>query len=90
MFYRLVKVSFAYLLPVGLKSLCFIVLDLQKDNFVQCYSVLSDFHPMANDDYVTCLDEFSVILFYLPKITCLGEIGKNCSYSPYINLNFIN
>ena len=26
---------------------------LQKDNFVQCYSVLSDFHPMANDDYVT-------------------------------------
>ena len=26
---------------------------LQTDNFVQCYSVLSDFHPMANDDYVT-------------------------------------
>ena len=25
----------------------------KKDNFVQCYSVLSDFHPMANDDYVT-------------------------------------
>ena len=25
----------------------------KKDNFVQCYSVLSDFHPMANDDYFT-------------------------------------
>ena len=24
-----------------------------KNNFVQCYSVLSYFHPMANDDYVT-------------------------------------
>ena len=46
MFYLLVKVSFAYLLPVSLKS-------LQKDNFVQCYSVLSDFHPMANEDFVT-------------------------------------
>ena len=52
MFYLLVKVSFAYLLPVSLKSLCFSVL-LQKDNFIQCYSVLSDFHPMANDDYFT-------------------------------------
>ena len=53
MFYLLVKVSFAYLLPVSLKSsLCFSVLST-KDNFVQCYSVLSDFHPMANDNYVT-------------------------------------
>ena len=31
----------AYLLPVSLKSLCFSV--LQKDVFVQCYNVLSDF-----------------------------------------------
>ena len=49
---------------------------LQKDNFVQCYSVLSDFHPMTNDDYVTLLGEFSVILFYLHKFTSLGEIAK--------------
>ena len=51
MFYLMVKVSFAYLLTVSLKSLCISV--LSTDNFVQCYSVLSDFHPMANDDYVT-------------------------------------
>ena len=25
----------------------------KNDNFVQCYSVLSDFHPMTNDYYVT-------------------------------------
>ena len=52
MFYLLVKVSFAYLLSVSLKSLCFSVLST-KDNFVQCYSVLSDFQPKVNDDYVT-------------------------------------
>ena len=52
MFYLLVKVSFAYLLPVSLNLLCFYVLST-KSNYVQCYSVLSDFHPMANDDYVT-------------------------------------
>ena len=52
MFYLLVKVSFAYLLPVSLKSLCVSVLS-KKDAFVQCYSVLSDFHLMANDGYVT-------------------------------------
>ena len=52
MFYLLVKVEFAYLLPVSLKSLCSSVLST-KNNFVQCYSVLIDFHPMANDDYVT-------------------------------------
>ena len=52
MFYLLVKVSFAYLLPVSLKSVPFLFY-LQKDNFVQCYSVLRDFNPMANDDYVT-------------------------------------
>ena len=51
MFYLLVKVSFAYLLPVSFKSLCFSV-HLQKVNFVHRYSVLSDFHPMANGDYV--------------------------------------
>ena len=56
MFYLLVKVLFAYLLPVSLKSLCFSVLSTKKktkNNFVQCYSVLSEFHPIANDDYVT-------------------------------------
>ena len=26
---------------------------LQKDDFILCYSVLSDFHPMANDHCVT-------------------------------------
>ena len=52
MYYLLVKVSFAYLHPVSLKSLCFSVLST-RDNFVQCYSVLSDFHPMTDDDYVT-------------------------------------
>ena len=31
--------------------------------YKKCYSVLSDFHPMANDDYVTGLGEFSAILF---------------------------
>ena len=49
MFYLLVKVSFAYLLPVSLKSLCVFVLSTER----QFRSVLSDFHPMANDDYVT-------------------------------------
>ena len=52
MFYLLVKVSFVYLLPVSLNRYAFLFY-LQKDNFVQCYSVLSDFHPIANDDYVT-------------------------------------
>ena len=52
MFYLLVKVSFAYLLPVSLNR-CAFMFYLQKVNFVQCYSVLRDFHPMANDDYVT-------------------------------------
>ena len=52
MSYLLVKVSFAHLLPVSLKSLCFSVLST-KYNFVQCYSVLSDFHPMANGVYIT-------------------------------------
>ena len=89
MFYLLVKVSFAYLLPVSLNR-CAFLFYLQNDKFVQCYSVLSDFHPMANDDHVTCLREFSVILFYLHKVTILGEIAKNCSYLPYINLNFLN
>ena len=80
MFYLLVKVSFAYLLPAV--RFC--------DNFVQCYSVLSDFHPMANDDYVTWLGEFSGKLFYLHEVTSLGEIAKTCSYLPYINLNILN
>ena len=52
MFYLLVKVLFAYVLPVSLKF-CAFLFSLQKDNFVQCYSVLSQFHPMANDDCVT-------------------------------------
>ena len=75
MFNLLVKVSFAYLLPVSLKSLCFSVY-LQKYNFVQCYSVLSNFYPVANDDYVTCLGEFCIILFYIHRVTSLGEIAK--------------
>ena len=49
MFYLLVKVSFNYLLPVS----CVFLFYLQKVNFVQCYSVLIDFHPMANGDYFT-------------------------------------
>ena len=51
MFYLLVKVPIAYLLPVSLNR-CAFLFYLQKDNIVQCYSVLSDFHPMANGDYV--------------------------------------
>ena len=40
--------------PSKLKIAVLFLFYLQKDNFVQCYySVLSDFHPMANDDYVT-------------------------------------
>ena len=38
--------------PSKLKNCCAFLFYLQKDNFVQCYSVLSDFHPMAKDDYV--------------------------------------
>ena len=54
MLYLLVKVSFAYLLPVSLKLLCVSVhKHLHKDNFVQCYSILNDFHPIANDNFVT-------------------------------------
>ena len=45
---------------------------------------------MANDDHVTWLGELSVILFYLHKVTSLGEIAENCSYLPYINSNFLN
>ena len=40
-------------LPSKLKIEVFFLFYLQNDNFVQCYSVLSDFHPMTNDDYVT-------------------------------------
>ena len=40
---------------------------------------------MANDAYVTWLGEFSVKLFYLHKVTSLGEIAKTSSYLPYIN-----
>ena len=47
--YLLVKVSFVYLLPVSFVFMFY----LQNDNIVQCYSVLSDFYPMANDDYFT-------------------------------------
>ena len=52
MFYLLVNVPFPYLLPVSLKLLCVSILST-KNNFVQCYSVLSDFHTMAKHDYVT-------------------------------------
>ena len=53
MFYLLVKVSFAYLLPVSLKLLCVSVLSTKKNNFVQCYSVLSGFQAMTNDGHAT-------------------------------------
>ena len=45
---------------------------------------------MAHDDYVTWLGEFSVILFYLLKVTSLEEIAKNYSYLSYITLDFLN
>ena len=54
MFYLLVKVSL--ILPISSKKAlnrCAFLFYLQKVNFVQCYSVLSDFHPMTNGDYVT-------------------------------------
>ena len=38
---------------------------------------------MTNADYVTWPDEFNAILFYLQKVTSLGEIGKIGSYLPY-------
>ena len=44
---------FICLSPSKLKIAVLFLFYLQNDNFVQCYSVLSDFHPMANDDYVT-------------------------------------
>ena len=40
--------------------------------------------------YVTQLSEFSVILFNLPKVYSLGEIGKIRSYLPYVNFNVLN
>ena len=52
MFYLLVKVAFAYLLLVSLKSLPVSVLSTKR-RIVQCYIVLSDFHPTTNDNYVT-------------------------------------
>ena len=52
MFFLLVKVSFAYPLPVSYNR-CAFLFYLQKVIFVQCYSVLSEFNPMANGDYVT-------------------------------------
>ena len=39
-------------LPSKLK-IAVLLFYLQKDNFVQCYRVLSDFYPMANNDYAT-------------------------------------
>ena len=47
MFYLLVKVSFDYISFQQDKNRCAFLFYVQKDNFVQCYSVLSDFHPMA-------------------------------------------
>ena len=38
--------------PCKLKIAVLFLFYLQTVNFVQCYSVLSDFHPMANGDYV--------------------------------------
>ena len=54
MFYLQVKVSFAYLRPGSTKSnRCAFLFYLQKDNFVQCCSVLCALHPITNYDYVT-------------------------------------
>ena len=70
MFYLLLKVSFAYLLPVSLKSLCFSVLSTKKNNFVQCYSVLSDFHlrPMMimSRDLVSSVPYCSIYINLFP------------------------
>ena len=69
MFYLLVKVSFAYLLPLSFKSLCFSVLST-KDNFVQCYSFLSNFiqWPMLimSRDWVSSVSYCSIYRRSLP------------------------
>ena len=44
---------------------------------------------MIMSHYVTWLGEFSVLLFYLPKVTSIGEIAMNCSDLAYMNLNFL-
>ena len=80
----LVKMSYAYrwkgdqmlYILLKLKILKAFLFYLQKEHFVQCYSVLSDFHPMANDDYVTWLGEFSVIVFHLHKSLPLENLKK--------------
>ena len=87
MFYLLVKVSFAYLFQVDLNR-CAFLFYLQKHNFFQRYSDLSDFHSMAKDFYVTWLDEFSVILFYLLKVTSLEEIGLKLEFRPLHKFRF--
>ena len=50
MFYLLVMLLFVFLLPVSLHPLCFSVRYLQKADFVQCFTVLSDFRPMEDGD----------------------------------------
>ena len=49
MFYLLVMLLFAYLLPVSLNSLAFLFY-LQRADFAQCYTVLSDFRPIEDGD----------------------------------------
>ena len=49
MFYLLVKVSLHISSQKGLIC-CAFLFYLQKVNFVQCYSVLSQLHPMTNAD----------------------------------------
>ena len=69
MFYLLVEVSFAYLLPVSL-SRCAFPLYLQKDNFFQCYSVLSDFIKwpimIMSRDWVSSVSYCSIYQKSLP------------------------
>ena len=36
--------------PTKLKFVVFFLIYLQKADFAQCYTILSDFHPMINDD----------------------------------------
>ena len=49
MFYLLVMLLFAYLPPVSLFR-CAFLFYLRRADFVQCYTVLSDFRPMENGD----------------------------------------
>ena len=90
MFYLLVNVSFAYLLPVTLYSLCFFLFYLQNVNFVQCYSVLCDLFPMTDSDLCHVIELVQCHTVISAKITYLEKIGKIRSHLPYIKLIVLN